>query len=162
MTQKGSHAHTQGVSGFVTHSLLRQAGILPFPGALSKTIQVPLIFYLTRSFLASFCLLAFWLSTHSCLQYPCQKGHNLLSRLTPLTPQEGELIPSIFEPLSSIKDTSKHFNIQCRILLLTTLYKSYSCGYYSYQKSQSQTSCTQEIVPSRTQPSSVKKGENMN
>lgn len=60
MTQKGSHAHTQGVSGFVTHSLLRQAGILPFPGTLSKTIQVPLIFYLTRSFLASSCLLAVW------------------------------------------------------------------------------------------------------
>lgn len=60
MTQKGSHAHTQRVSGFVTHSLLRQAGILPFPGTLSKTIQVPLIFYLTRSFLASSCLLAVW------------------------------------------------------------------------------------------------------
>lgn len=48
MTQKGSHAHTQGASGFVTHSLLRQAGILPFPGALSKTIQVLLIFFILQ------------------------------------------------------------------------------------------------------------------
>lgn len=69
MTQKGSHAHTQGVSGFVTHSLLRRAGILPFPAALSHTLQVPLVFYLTRSFLAPPCLLAF-LTQHTQLQLP--------------------------------------------------------------------------------------------
>lgn len=82
--------------------------------------------------------------------------------MTRLNPQECELVPSIFEPLSNIKDTSKHFSTQCRILLLTSFCKSYSCGYYSYQKPQSQISCTQEIAPSRTQPSSVRKGENIN
>lgn len=80
MTQKGSHAHTQGASGFVTHSSLRQAGILPFPGTLPKTTQVPLIFLSYKEFFSIFLsagIFNFWLSTHSCScchQYPLLEG----------------------------------------------------------------------------------------
>lgn len=100
MPQKGSRAHTPPVSGFVTHSLLRQAGILPFPAALSKTTQVPLIFVLLQGVFSSFLSAGIFDSAHTAAVAAFStllEWASFALMFDPSYSSEGELVPSIFE-----------------------------------------------------------------